>query len=303
MVWIYGGAFYAGSSSTKLFGPDFLMTKDVILVTFNYRLSVFGFLNFKDSALDVPGNATLKDQRMVLKWVKQNIENFGGDPNNITLFGHSAGAVSVALHLISESSRGLFNRAIVMACSALNIFSILPPTDMSERVAKNLGWNGEGGEAAALEILISASPESLIEASAAQKLLTLQDMAKDMFLCFGPILEPYDNGTLFLNRPPLELMRNPWSKDLEVIFSYASNEGILQCLKPIPPGIVDNPNPFIMVPYEVRLVKSPEEYVKDEKKLRALYNNFEGVTPENIQLYLDVSAFLLFIFLLYFAEP
>lgn len=81
--------FQEGSGGTDLYGPDYFMQKDVVLVTFNYRLGPIGFLSLKDPSLGVPGNAGLKDQTMALKWVKENIENFGGDAANVTIFGQS----------------------------------------------------------------------------------------------------------------------------------------------------------------------------------------------------------------------
>lgn len=289
MVWIHGGAFYTGSSTTKQYGPDYLMTDDVILVTMNYRLTVFGFLNFKDPSLNIPGNAGLKDQLMALKWVKENIENFGGDSNNITLFGHSAGGISVSYHLISEKSKGLINKAIVMAGSALNIFSLCPPNDMSERIAKELGWDGKGGEAAALDVLMKAPAEKLLEASYARVLFNKQDMENDTFFSFGPIIESYDNGSAFITADGLELSRNAWSKDLEILYWYASNEMIMQCKRSIPPGITNGPDPCAILPYNIRRLKNDQQISEDEMKIRKLYNNFEAVSPDNIQTYLDVS--------------
>lgn len=72
-----------------MYGPDYLMQKDIIVVTFNYRTGVLGFLSFDDPECDVPGNTGLKDQTFALKWVQRNIEKFGGDPNNVTIFGES----------------------------------------------------------------------------------------------------------------------------------------------------------------------------------------------------------------------
>ncbi|XP_047106309.1 juvenile hormone esterase-like [Schistocerca piceifrons] len=100
MVWIHGGAFLLGSGNTELYGPDYLMEHDVLLVTFNYRLGVLGFLSTEDEL--VPGNAGLKDMVMALKWVKSNITRFGGDPGNVTIFGESAGSMSC--HILSISS-------------------------------------------------------------------------------------------------------------------------------------------------------------------------------------------------------
>lgn len=89
MFWIHGGSFYELSGNDHLFGPDFLIEQDVIVVTINYRLGVFGFLS-----LDTPeysGNMGLKDQQMALKWVYENIDQFYGDKHRITIFGESAG--------------------------------------------------------------------------------------------------------------------------------------------------------------------------------------------------------------------
>jgi carboxylesterase type B len=82
-----------GSGQTDLFGPDYLMQKDVVLVTMNYRLGPAGFLSLQDPELGIPGNAGLKDQTFALKWVQRNIERFGGDPNNVTVFGESVSLI------------------------------------------------------------------------------------------------------------------------------------------------------------------------------------------------------------------
>lgn len=98
MFWIHGGGWNSGSGQTDLFGPDYLMQKDVILVTVNYRLGPFGFLSLEDPELNIPGNQGLKDQVFALKWVQRNISNFGGDPQNVTVFGES---VSLLLNFYS----------------------------------------------------------------------------------------------------------------------------------------------------------------------------------------------------------
>ncbi|XP_045769192.1 acetylcholinesterase-like isoform X3 [Maniola jurtina] len=87
MVWIHGGGFMIGGGDND--GPQFLLRKDVILVTINYRLEILGFLSLDTE--DIPGNAGMKDQVAALRWVKENIRKFGGDPDNITIFGESAG--------------------------------------------------------------------------------------------------------------------------------------------------------------------------------------------------------------------
>lgn len=104
MVWIHGGGFEGGDSSYELYGPDHLLEKDIVIVTLNYRLGFLGFLSTGDSV--VPGNNGLKDQVLALKWVKDNIKSFCGNPDQITIAGQSAGAASVAYHVQSPLSRG-----------------------------------------------------------------------------------------------------------------------------------------------------------------------------------------------------
>lgn len=123
-----------------------------------------GFLSVDDEAAEAPGNAGLKDQLLALHWVRDNIAKFGGDPNNVTLFGESAGACAVHFHLLSDMSKGLFQKAILMSGSALNPWSICPLKNLPERLAKGVGWTGEGGTAEMMRVLRSAQPECLIKA-------------------------------------------------------------------------------------------------------------------------------------------
>ncbi|XP_018565110.1 cholinesterase 2-like [Anoplophora glabripennis] len=123
MVFIFGGGFRDGASSYNVYGPDFLLEKDVVMVSFNYRVGPFGFLSTGDDV--VPGNAGLKDQVLALKWTKQNIGLFGGNSSEITIFGQSAGAASVGYHILSKQSAGLFRAGIAESGSALNPWGFL----------------------------------------------------------------------------------------------------------------------------------------------------------------------------------
>lgn len=111
IVYIHGGAFFAGSPSPYIVGPQrFMATGRVLMVTIAYRLGALGFLSTGDS--EAPGNFGLKDQSMALSWVQQNAVHFGGDPNRVTLMGVSAGAASVHLHMMSPRSKGTHESAI-----------------------------------------------------------------------------------------------------------------------------------------------------------------------------------------------
>ncbi|XP_014364665.2 juvenile hormone esterase [Papilio machaon] len=140
MVYIHGGGFRDGSGSPYIYGPEYLVRQEVILVTLNYRLEVMGFLCL--GIKEAPGNAGLKDQLEALRWVKTNIEAFGGDPNSITLFGESAGSASVMYHLLSPMSAGLFDRAIMQSGSAMSPWSFqFEPVSTASALAAQLGYN------------------------------------------------------------------------------------------------------------------------------------------------------------------
>jgi len=108
MVWLTGGAFLGGGG--MWYGPKLWMIHEIILVTVNYRVGPFGFLTL--GTPEAPGNAGMLDQVMALEWVQDNIASFGGDPDQVTLAGESAGSFSAFYHLVSPRSRGLFNRII-----------------------------------------------------------------------------------------------------------------------------------------------------------------------------------------------
>ena len=118
MVWIYGGSFVVGSNSMITQGPAHFMDRDAIVVLLNYRLGALGFLSLCTD--NVPGNAGLRDQNMAMQWVNENIKSFGGNPQQVTIFGESAGSFSVGLHLLSPLSEGLFQRAIMQSNDPLD---------------------------------------------------------------------------------------------------------------------------------------------------------------------------------------
>lgn len=101
MLYIHGGGFF--SDSALSYTPETMMDREVVLVTINYRLGALGFLTTGD--MECPGNNGLKDQNLAIKWTKENIRIFGGDPEKITLFGQSAGGASVNFHILSPLSQ------------------------------------------------------------------------------------------------------------------------------------------------------------------------------------------------------
>ncbi len=143
MVWFHGGAFRNGSNAAPAYDGTAFARDGVVLVSVNYRLGVIGF----GVVAGAPSNRGLLDQLAALRWVQENIAAFGGDPSQVTIFGQSAGGMSVATLLSLPASQGLFRRAIMQSGSAEAVALRVTPALMTAEVAKRLG--------------IEATPEAL----------------------------------------------------------------------------------------------------------------------------------------------
>ncbi len=150
MVWIFGGAYTEGGGSSKHNDGENLAKKGVVLVTFNYRLGPFGFFSHpeltKESGRNASGNQALADSIAVLQWVRRNIAAFGGDPDNVTIFGESAGAAMVGGLIGSPVAKGLFRRAINESGAWMGLgLAPMVPREQAERTAMIVpGGRGRG---------------------------------------------------------------------------------------------------------------------------------------------------------------
>lgn len=188
MVWLHGGAFILGSGGDKYYDGANLARQGVIVVSLNYRLGLFGFLANAAFLNDDPeyptiGNYGLEDQRAALLWVQRNIARFGGDPKHVTLFGESAGGMSVCIHYLSSRTAGLFDRAISESglCSSplLEVQSNIAATE-GEMIATSLGC--AANDATTVGCLRSLSADQIL---AATKLPSPTDPPG------GPIYQPF----------------------------------------------------------------------------------------------------------------
>jgi para-nitrobenzyl esterase len=168
-VWIYGGGFTIGSGGDRMYnGETIARNENAVIVTFNYRLGPLGWLSHPDLATE-EGVATspsqgLLDQQAALAWVKSNIAAFGGDPDNVTIAGESAGGISVCAHLAAPGSKGLFQRAIIESgvCFSSALFATpAVANDQGTRLATALGCTTPG---AIMSCMRAAPPEKLIAA-------------------------------------------------------------------------------------------------------------------------------------------
>lgn len=164
IVWVHGGAFVGGSSALYPLDP---MAKagDAVVVSLNYRLGVFGFVAHPAFAADHNGGYGLEDQRAALRWVKKNIAAFGGDPNNITLAGESAGAAGVCMHLLApDETQGLYDKAIIQSAGCV---TPLPTVADGEKNGKKIAaLVGCDDDATALACLRKKSVKELLDAAA-----------------------------------------------------------------------------------------------------------------------------------------
>ncbi|KAH8410316.1 hypothetical protein KR009_011697, partial [Drosophila setifemur] len=220
MVYIHGGGFKGGDSSRLAWGPDYFMREDVIIISIGHRLGPFGFLTFADPSLDIPGNAGLKDIILALHWIKANAANFNGDPDRITLFGHSSGSITVQLLLASPLSEGLFHKAILMAGFYLEL-NRLP--HMEYRLAKHLGYEGEDIDSQVLEFLLTADPQLMASAN----FFTKAEKGRNYTLPFMPCVESYATPKAVLLAEPIELQRNAWSNRIPIILGTNSSDGLV----------------------------------------------------------------------------
>lgn len=155
MVWFHGGSHTGGYAHSKIFDGTNLAKRDVVVVTVNYRLGIFGFLAhpaFADPKDAVPatGNYGLLDKVAALTWIQQNISAFGGDPNNVTIFGQSAGSASVCALMAAASTKGLFHKAIGQSASCLLPDNGNDPkgTAQALQVSEHLGLDGDSNRIA-----------------------------------------------------------------------------------------------------------------------------------------------------------
>ncbi|XP_038215094.1 esterase E4-like isoform X2 [Zerene cesonia] len=222
MVFIHGGGFYYGSNTNLLYDGKYLVQKGVIVVTINYRLGAFGFLCLNDT--EVTGNMGLKDQVAALRWINQNIESFGGDPNSVTLIGESAGATSVHYLTLSELSRGLFKRIILESGSILIPIAFEEnPVNKAMLLTSRLGHNLTD-QNDILKILQNAHEKDIVKASDAAR----KNNNGEPFI-FQPCSENTKKSkNPFITMSPRNLLNSfKLDPNIDVIIGFNDKEGIM----------------------------------------------------------------------------
>lgn len=212
-VFIHGGAYLRGSSSAH--GAEKLLTRNVVVVTLNYRLGAFGYLSTGDSIL--PGNYGLLDQVSALRWVQRNIAHFGGDPNQVTIGGFSAGAASVHGLMLSPLAKNLFHGGIMMSGTAFCPWALRPdPLTPARLLAEKLGCPTMSSSALAT-CVSSKSVNQIVTAQASIYKFEFYPM------WFAPVVDGGLRASPFFPLPLHELPHHP----TPTIIGMVPDEGLL----------------------------------------------------------------------------
>lgn len=222
VVWIYGGGFSLGGSASPLYRGRHLVERgDVVFVSFNYRVGVFGFLDFSDwSTADHPvdSNPGLRDQIAALAWVRDNIRAFGGDPDRVTIVGQSAGAMSVATLMCVPAARGLFHRAFAMSTAGLCAHTPERHRLFARRILNMLGIDPD--RHAAVAPALRQLPAERLNAVAARFFYDIAPEAYPGFLPSAPVID----GDI-LPRHPIDAFRGGTAHRLPLVIGTMAREG------------------------------------------------------------------------------
>ncbi len=257
MVWIHGGAFAIGSGSQAIYDGSTLARRgDVVLVTVNYRLGPLGFLRLADltnGKIPAGGNEGILDQIAALEWVRDNIAEFGGDPGNVTIFGESAGGMSVGTLLAAPGARGLFHKAIPQSGACHTGAPRERANRNAERIMSKLGASG-------VDAIRALTPEQLLKG-------TLLADGKTPDPEFGMAYQPVIDGTL-MPRPAIEMVTEGASSDVAIMVGSTLEEWKL--FAPMDPGLYKLDRGGLAARYSRRI--SPEAVdalIGDYEKARA----------------------------------
>lgn len=215
---IHGGAFVFGHGDD--WGPKFITTRPLILVNINYRLGPLGFLSSSDAL--IPGNMGMKDQATAIKWVKDNIASFGGDPDRITITGFSAGGASVNLHYMSEWSKDLFQNGISHSGSALDCWVMQHNTEEKfQTVARIVGCSNPD-RAKIVDCLKKKPAKDIVHT-----VKDLQPFLYNPYDPFGVVPEPTkQNGIPFISDYPSNYMEQGKLQQKPWLITQTKDEGL-----------------------------------------------------------------------------
>ncbi|MEV7196231.1 carboxylesterase/lipase family protein [Streptomyces sp. NPDC093510] len=256
MVFVHGGGFVAGSTRAALYDGSAFARDGVVLVTLNYRLGIAGFLDLHGA----PANRGLLDVVAALRWVRENIAAFGGDPHNVTLFGQSAGATIVGGVLAAPEAAGLFRRAIVQSGSGLGAFSTEQAGRVTRAAAEALGIEPR------LDAFAAVSDDRLVEAASRLAGIDLRtETHRDPLIGLSPF-------SLVLDTQPAESIAVGRGNAVDLLIGTNTEEGNLYL---VPVGKYATSTTGDVDDVAARLHPTPARLVETYRKTRPEASNGE----------------------------
>ncbi|XP_072397522.1 para-nitrobenzyl esterase-like [Diabrotica undecimpunctata] len=222
--WIYGGGFDSGYSA--LYDPSLLIDYDIVIVTINYRVGSLGFLTTIDD--NIPGNVGLKDQLLALQWVHDNIIAFGGDPNQVTVGGESAGSMSAGFHLLSKAAKGLYSAIIQQSGSPL-AGPFYPSKDREVAFEFGRQLNKSFTSSRSSDLLAMLQEASLTDILNLQATFSVGVRPQGFMatIVFKPVIEEEFNDKAFLTGPMHSAILNGKFNFVPVLIGLNSEESLM----------------------------------------------------------------------------
>lgn len=290
IVFIHGGANMFGSGDSDTYGPDYFIEKDVVVVTFNYRLAALGFLSLGNE--DVPGNAAYKDQVLALKWVQENIVSFGGDPDSVTILGDTAGGQSVTLHMMSPLSKGLFRRGISMSGSPTCDYGITSyPERRAQVLGKLLNCTDVENQSELLTCLQKISYDALFTVN--PTVMASETITKVLFKMedFAPVIEK-KTGNNFLTEEYYDMLKNGnVNKDVDFMIGYSKKEAVL-LIDIYFDSLLNQYDRYreMFVPSEILIKCTQDTILEVANRIKKYYFGKKKVTVDNIVPFVNYAS-------------
>ncbi|KAL0895516.1 hypothetical protein ABMA27_011625 [Loxostege sticticalis] len=284
LVYVHGGGYQIGYAN--LFSPiNLARSKKVVVVTFNYRLGIHGFLCLGTDR--APGNAGMKDQVAALEWVKRYISSYGGNPDDVTIAGYSAGSSAVDLLMISPATKGLFHKVIPESGSNMASWSVqVDPLEQAKSFAKLKGVENVDDVYALEEFYTSASYDVLIS-------YPFWDKTEFSF-GFSPCVERKTEDA-FLTESPYTILKNGKYKKVPMLYGFADMEGLIRIDKFEAWKDKMNANFSAFIPLDLQFENDNERDAVIQK-VKEFYFDNKPVSEETVLGYVDIMSDLLFVY-------
>ncbi|KAI8439720.1 hypothetical protein MSG28_013414 [Choristoneura fumiferana] len=282
-VVVHGGAYQMGFGN--MIQPKSLVkTKKIVAVTFNYRLGLHGFLCLGTEG--APGNAGMKDQVALLRWVKENIANFGGNPNDVTIGGYSAGSSAVDLLMLSESTKGLYNKVIPESGANVGVWSIqIDPLQNAKEFARNNNFTAVDDINSLEEFYKTASFDLLTSD-------VFMDRKDTTFLA-SPCVERNIGEETFLEDNPVNLLKQGKYRKVPILSGFANMEGLFRTDKFVAWKDQMNEQFADFLPGDLTF-RSDGERSEVAQKIKKFYFGDKPVGEETVQAYIDYFTDVIF---------